>query len=67
MAAPAPTPPTGIDRERSTSARDELLSDLAALFPDNDGDLRETATRLRTEELNIICDRRDRRLSRDLT
>jgi hypothetical protein len=46
---------------------DELLSDLAALLPGNDGDLRQVAARLRTEEITIVCDRQDRRLSRDLT
>ena len=45
---------------------DELLSDLAALAPGNDSDPQQMAARLRTEEITIICDRQDRRLSRDL-
>jgi hypothetical protein len=38
----------------------------SAHTPGNDGDPRQVAARLRTEEITIVCDRRDRRLSRDL-
>jgi site-specific DNA recombinase len=56
------------NRPRTLYVReDELLSDLAALLRGNDGDLRQIAVRLRTEEITIVCDRQDRRLSRDLT
>jgi site-specific DNA recombinase len=46
---------------------DELLSDLDALLPGNDGDPGQVVARLRTEKITIVCDRQDRRLSRDLT
>jgi site-specific DNA recombinase len=58
------------DRDRPRTLyvhEDELLSNLAALLPGDDTDQRETAARLRSEELTVICDRHDRRLSRDLT
>ena len=56
------------DRPRTLYVReDELLSDLAALLPGDRTGLRETAARLRTEDVTIICDRHNRSISRDLT
>jgi len=45
---------------------DEMLSDLAALLPGDYGDPRDVTARLRDKKITIVCDRQDRRLSRDL-